>query len=237
MFMDDEKRKTVERGGAVETNAGSGDTEVAGASDETSEAGAAEAPDAAVSSESVAAGETAEAPETAGPVGSAHSAEPADSSEAGDAAHSGRPDRAGLLAGAAVLAACGGLVLYGVLNTGSDGDGKPQRRTPTAAVTYEVTGEGTADLTYQARSTSGEATVVKVAALPWRKTVDVPLGKAPLVTITLGEKGGRASCQLTVRGRHVQTATAFGKFGRATCQGELPSPEPSDAYASGPEGS
>ncbi|MCX4456330.1 hypothetical protein OOK58_30650 [Streptomyces sp. NBC_01728] len=59
---------------------------------------------------------------------------------------------------------------------------------------------------------------------------------APL-TITLSEKGGRAGCQLAVRGKHVQTATAFGRFGRATCQAELPSPEPSDASATGQRGS
>ncbi|MCX4589729.1 hypothetical protein OG819_08155 [Streptomyces sp. NBC_01549] len=40
-----------------------------------------------------------------------------------------------------------------------------------------------------------------------------------------------------MRGKHVQTATAFGRFGRATCQAELPSPEPSDASATGQRGS
>ncbi|WP_171118783.1 hypothetical protein [Streptomyces sp. Z423-1] len=89
-------------------------------------------------------------------------------------------------------------------------------------MTYEVTGEGTADITYQARSASGEAVVVKAAALPWRKTVDVPLGKEPTVSIVLGEKGGQARCALTIRGRHVQSATATGTFGRATCAGSLP---------------
>ncbi|MGW0629528.1 hypothetical protein [Streptomyces sp. NPDC002758] len=43
-------------------------------------------------------------------------------------------------------AACGGLVLYGVLATGEDG-GEPEHRTPTASVTYEVTGQSTADIT------------------------------------------------------------------------------------------
>ncbi|QOV47723.1 hypothetical protein IPT68_22315 [Streptomyces chromofuscus] len=125
-----------------------------------------------------------------------------------------------LLAGAA-LSACGGLVLYGVLGPGED-DAKPEHRTPTAAVTYEVTGQGTADITYQARSESGEAVVVKAAALPWRKTVDVPLGKEPIVSIVLGEQGGQARCALAVRGKHVRSATATGVFGRATCSGVLP---------------
>ncbi|MET9971181.1 hypothetical protein ABZZ80_36110 [Streptomyces sp. NPDC006356] len=138
-------------------------------------------------------------------------------------------DRAGLLAVSVALAACGGLVLYGVLEPG-EGEEKPANRTPTAAVTYEVTGEGTAELTYQARSSSGEAEVVEAATLPWRKTVDVPLGKEPTISIILGEKGGQARCVLAIRGEHVQSATATGAFGRATCAGSLP------ARADSPQG-
>ncbi|MFE9776080.1 hypothetical protein ACFYOV_31375 [Streptomyces sp. NPDC005931] len=132
-----------------------------------------------------------------------------------------RADRAGLLVAGTALAACGGLVLYGVLDTG-DADDPPERRIPTAAVTYEVTGQGTADIIYQARSETGQAIVLKAAALPWRKTVHVPLGKDPIVNIVLGEKGGQARCALAIRGTHVQSATATGTFGRATCSGTLP---------------
>lgn len=135
-----------------------------------------------------------------------------------------RPDRAGLLVAGGVLAACTGLVLYGVLN--GDEDPSPARhRTPTASVTYEVTGTGTADLTFQARSESGTATVVRGARLPWHRTVEVPVGRDPLISIVLGEDGGTAHCALAVRGHHVQSATASGNFGRATCSGSLPAPE------------
>lgn len=130
-------------------------------------------------------------------------------------------DRAGLLTAGVVLAVCGGLVLYGVLDSGED-EKKPADRTPTAAVTYEVTGEGTADITYRARSTSGAGVAVEAATLPWRKTVDVPLGEEPTVSIVLGEKGGQARCTLTIRGEYVQGAAATGAFGRATCSGALP---------------
>ncbi|WP_246458784.1 hypothetical protein [Streptomyces himalayensis] len=171
----------------------------------------AEAPDAAE-------GDAAESAE-ADPVDAAASAKN-DKNETS----SGSDWRALAVAGV-LLAVCGGLVLYGVLDT-DEKDEKPERRVPTASVTYEVAGEGTADIAYQARSESGEVTVATAVQLPWRKTVDVPLGRPPIVTITLGEKGGRASCALAVRGKHVQMATAFGKFGRATCQGELPTPEP-----------
>ncbi|MFE8949598.1 hypothetical protein [Streptomyces sp. NPDC007856] len=85
-----------------------------------------------------------------------------------------------------------------------------------------MAGTGTADLTYQARSTTGKAVVVKAAALPWHKTVDVPLGKEPIVSIVLGAKGGQARCTLAIRGHHVQSATATGAFGRATCSGPVP---------------
>jgi hypothetical protein len=64
--------------------------------------------------------------------------------------------------------------------------------------------------------------VVKAASLPWHRTVEVPLGRSPVVSVVLGEKGGRARCALAIRGRHVQSATAVGEFGRATCSGELP---------------
>ncbi|MFJ8629364.1 hypothetical protein [Streptomyces sp. NPDC093568] len=139
-----------------------------------------------------------------------------------------RADRSGLVIAGAVLAACAGLVVYGVLDSGEGGDKGSERSVPTASVTYEVTGEGSADITFQARSEAGTATVVKAAALPWRKTVDVPVGRDPIVSIVLTEKGGQARCTLAIRGRHVQSATATGTFGRATCTGALPA-EPATA--------
>ncbi|WP_316311856.1 hypothetical protein, partial [Clavibacter michiganensis] len=47
-----------------------------------------------------------------------------------------RADRSGLIAAGAALAAGAGLVAYGVADTGGS-DSKPERRTPTASVTYE----------------------------------------------------------------------------------------------------
>jgi hypothetical protein len=128
--------------------------------------------------------------------------------------------RAGLAIAAALLLACGGLVGYGLLDTEEK---KPKARAvPTAEVTYEVVGEGPVEISYLARSEDGTATVVRDAELPWKKTVQVPLGKPPTVAIILGEKGGQAACTLAIRGEHVQRATASGEFGRATCAGELP---------------
>jgi hypothetical protein len=167
--------------------------------------------------------ESSAEPEGASPESSA---EPEGASQESSAepktAEKGRPDRRGLAIAAAVLLACGGLIGYGILNTPD----KPKARAvPTAEVTYEVTGTGSAELSYLARSESGKATVEKSVALPWKKSVQVPLGKAPTIAIVLGEKGGQASCTLAIRGKHVQLATASGSFGRATCTGELPADE------------
>ncbi|MEU9009972.1 hypothetical protein AB0D12_09320 [Streptomyces sp. NPDC048479] len=168
-----------------------------------------------------------ESAESVESVESAKSTESTESTEASDlidvaepeTADKARPDRRGLVIAAVVLLACGGLVGYGFLNTPE----KPKARAvPTAEVTYEVTGSGTAELSYLARSESGEATVEKGVTLPWKKTVQVPLGKAPTIALALDGKGGQASCTLAIRGKHVQRATASGNFGRATCTGELP---------------
>lgn len=136
-------------------------------------------------------------------------------------------DRSTLAIAGVALAACLGLVLFGVLgglgNSGGEDD-KAERDVPTAAVTYEVTGEGRVQVSYLARSEEGKATVEKDVELPWKKNVEVPLGKAPVVSIVLDGKGGQARCALAVKGRHVQSATASGTYGRATCMGELPTP-------------
>ncbi|MFC9245590.1 MmpS family transport accessory protein [Streptomyces sp. NPDC057136] len=136
------------------------------------------------------------------------------------------PDRRGIAVAAALLLACGALITYGILDTGSEQADK-ESAVPAAAVTYEVLGDGAADISYRGDGKGDRATVVKNAELPWKKTVHVPLGTSPVVNVTLGEKGGEASCTLAVGGKHVQRATASGAFGRSTCTSELPTPEPS----------
>ncbi|MFE7759314.1 MmpS family transport accessory protein [Streptomyces sp. NPDC057429] len=130
------------------------------------------------------------------------------------------PDPRGIAVAAALLLACGALITYGILDTGTERADK-ESAVPTAAVTYEVLGEGAADITYRGDGEGDRADVVKNAELPWKKTVNVPLGTAPVVNVTLGEKGGEASCTLAVRGKHVQRSTASGAFGRSTCTTEL----------------
>lgn len=128
-------------------------------------------------------------------------------------------DRRVVAVGAFLIAVfCTAFAAYGLL-----GDDEPEQSpVPTAAVTYRITGTGHADVSYLARSTEGGATVESGVELPWKKTVRVPLGKDPAVSIQLGKKGGEASCALAIRGEHRQRATAFGSYGRAVCTAELP---------------
>ncbi|MFI1733797.1 hypothetical protein ACH40E_32200 [Streptomyces acidicola] len=137
-------------------------------------------------------------------------------------------DRAGFLAAGAILTGCLGFILYGVLGTESATQAEQQKK-PTAAVTYQITGEGNVDVSYLAHSEQGKAAVEKDIKLPWKKTVQVPLGKPPTISIVLDGKGGQARCTLAIRGTHVQSATASGTHGRATCSGELPAPPSTNA--------
>lgn len=145
-----------------------------------------------------------------------------ESTDAGKTSRS--PDLRGIAVAVALLLACGGLVTYGILDS-NDEQADKKSAVPTADVTYEVLGEGAADISYRGDGTADRAQVVKDAELPWKKTVRVPLGTSPIVNVTLGEKGGEASCTLAVGGKHVQRATASGVFGRSTCTSELPAPE------------
>ncbi|MFI9771645.1 hypothetical protein ACIHJG_32920 [Streptomyces sp. NPDC052415] len=154
--------------------------------------------------------------------------------EAGAPADSAGPPKSGRLrfltdrpvpvAAAAAFALCAGLVAYGVLR-GEESD--PPRKVPTAAVTYEVTGQGRVDITYQGASENGTAETVTRARLPWRMETKVPLGRTPVVSVVIGSEGGNAKCALAIKGRHVQSATANGAYGRTGCRGVLPSPSPS----------
>lgn len=154
----------------------------------------------------------ADAPETTGT---------ADAQDGKGRTHSDRPI---LIAAVGFLVLCLGVVLFGVLRGGDEDKAEP--KAPTAPVTYEVTGEGTADLSYQGASEQGAAETVSGARLPWKKTVEVPLGQNPVIRITLGEQGGQARCAVAVRGQHMQSATASGEYGRATCSATLPAPAP-----------
>ncbi|MFI0503816.1 hypothetical protein ACH3WN_13310 [Streptomyces albogriseolus] len=144
--------------------------------------------------------------------------------DAGDGGRKTRSKRPVLIAAVGFLVLCLGFALFGVVRGGDEDKAEPE--IPTAPVTYEVTGEGTVDLSYQGTSEQGTAETVSGARLPWKRTVEVPLGQNPVISITLGERGGQARCAVAVRGRHMQSATASGGFGRATCSAPLPASVP-----------
>jgi hypothetical protein len=170
--------------------------------------------------------ESAAMPTTQEPTDPEQSEQPETPETAGKAAR--RPDRRGIAVAAALLLACVALITYGILNTGNKQADK-ESTAPTAAVTYEVLGEGAADISYRGDGQGDRANVVKNAELPWKKTVNVPLGTSPVINVTLDEKGGEATCTLAVRGKHVQRATASGTFGRSTCTSEPATTEASAA--------
>lgn len=121
---------------------------------------------------------------------------------------------------ALVCAGIAGHTLHEPSGGSGPGERRPARAEPTAQVTYVVTGQGTAEITYRPDGGTGTATVVREAALPWKKSVRLPVGKSPTVAVVLGGSGGRAACTVAVHGEHVQRATATGRYGRATCGGE-----------------
>ncbi|ATL29985.1 hypothetical protein [Streptomyces formicae] len=128
-------------------------------------------------------------------------------------------DRRVVSVGAALFALCAAFIVYGALD-----EDEPERRrpAPTASVTYRVTGTGEAGISYVAGGAKGDATVEDGVDLPWHKTVRVPLGEDPAVSIRLGKEGGEASCVLAIGGEHRRRATASGAYGRATCTADLP---------------
>lgn len=82
------------------------------------------------------------------------------------------------------------------------------------SVAFAVEGNGTADITWSG-ATDGTAAHT---ALPWHTTVPGSVGEHPAtVSIVLDQRGGQASCSITVDGRRVSSSLAQGAFGRATC--------------------
>ncbi|GAA1480342.1 hypothetical protein GCM10009624_07820 [Gordonia sinesedis] len=88
-------------------------------------------------------------------------------------------------------------------------------------VTYRVTGEGTASVTWtdQNFNTAQESN----AQLPWEKEVKVSgLGKIASLTVTNNESdSARSTCEILVGGQVKYTQTATGPFASASCSGSV----------------
>lgn len=125
------------------------------------------------------------------------------------------------LAGAAGLVAA---AVAGTLITLALPEKQPQPSAPdTVAVTYRVTGEGKATISYNTGRADAPGAREQLVDLPWEKKARVnPESGLARVSIVLDEDGGRAQCALSVAGEHRRRATAFGDFGRATCSAKVP---------------
>ncbi len=125
-----------------------------------------------------------------------------------------------VLAGGAALVAAAvvGTVLLVALP-----EDEPAPAPYTVAVTYKVTGEGKATISYDTGRSDDPGGREQPVELLWSKKVRVSPGSDQArVSIILGEDGGRAQCAVAVRGQHRQRSTAFGEFGRATCSAKVP---------------
>ncbi len=125
-----------------------------------------------------------------------------------------------ILAGSAALLAAAvlGTVLTFVLP-----EEEPAPPPYTVAVTYRVTGEGKATISYNTGDPDESGGREQLVDLPWTKKVPVqPESGLARVSIVLDKNGGKAQCAVAVAGQHRQRATAFGNFGRATCSAKVP---------------
>ncbi|MGO1051943.1 MmpS family transport accessory protein [Crossiella sp. CA198] len=87
-----------------------------------------------------------------------------------------------------------------------------------AKVEYEVTGTATdVEVTYGEVLKPQEE---KVAKLPWTKqTENKGVLKGGSLVVTIGAKGGSATCKITVDGKVVSTKTSDGAFKVLSCTG------------------
>jgi hypothetical protein len=122
-----------------------------------------------------------------------------------------------LVYGGALLGAA--LATIGVLLATHDGNGDADNaarhhgRTVPAA--YEVTGRGTAQISYA----GPDAKLHTVTTyLPWHAGTELTVGAPAVVSIVLGKDGGTATCSVSLHGKVVQQATAYGSYGRANCR-------------------
>ena len=132
-----------------------------------------------------------------------------------------RPELPALLAIAGVLGLCLALVLFGVLRGG--GEDKAEPGVPTEPVTYEVTGEGTADLSYQGASEQGTAETVSGARLPWKKTVTLRgIMPAAVIPVAADPEGSQVTCKIIYKGKVLEEQSAEGLVTAGGCTAESP---------------
>ncbi|MDJ0379727.1 hypothetical protein [Streptomyces sp. G-G2] len=122
-----------------------------------------------------------------------------------------------VLLGLLLLLLGGCAVLFTVLvHQVSEDAGRPAR------VTYAATGRATGvTITYSTWHDGNAATSqVGDQALPWTKEIATKgFTKGGSLVVTLGARGGAATCSVTVDDRPPVTASAMGPFASAVCTG------------------
>lgn len=116
---------------------------------------------------------------------------------------------------------CAAIALTGALfathsGNSENGAAAKHHNGPTVPAAYRITGRGTAQISYA--GSDGRLHTVS-AHLPWHGGADLTAGRAPaVVSIVLGKQGGNATCSVSLHGKVVQQATAYGSYGRANCR-------------------
>ncbi|MFF7928432.1 MmpS family transport accessory protein [Streptomyces mirabilis] len=114
---------------------------------------------------------------------------------------------------------CAALATAGVLFATHNGNGNNGTDTkhhgPTVPAAYQITGHGTAQISYA--GPDGKLHTVN-AHLPWHGGADLTTGTPAVISIVLNKDGGNATCSVSLHGKVVQQATAYGSYGRANCQ-------------------
>ncbi|MFJ9408846.1 hypothetical protein [Streptomyces sp. NPDC101393] len=90
----------------------------------------------------------------------------------------------------------------------------------TFGVTYQVTGDAKdVAIGYSTwRDGTLSTSQATAAGLPWVKKVEAKgLVRGGALTVTLGARGGSATCSVAVDGKEAKTATATGPHATATC--------------------
>jgi hypothetical protein len=104
--------------------------------------------------------------------------------------------------------------LFATHNTNDENGAEAGRHSPTVPVAYRVTGHGTARINYA--GPDGKLHTVN-AHLPWHSNANMNTGTHAAVSIVLGKEGGNATCSVSMHGKVIQHATAYGSYGRANC--------------------
>lgn len=86
------------------------------------------------------------------------------------------------------------------------------------SITYEVTGSGTADISYDHGNANSSR--VEDTRLPWTKDVQINgVLKWTSITVSLDSTGGSATCRIKKGSKVIAEDSATGAYGIASCFG------------------